>query len=151
MFALLDPSMLYRHELWTIGGGAEPKRVASGAPTLSCAQPEFGARSVSCTTMEERRTRLFAVSPSDDSVTPIATLPHVFMGAQAAISGKRLAAASGGEVLLLDLGSSKGRVLPVASEGRHVYARDVALSETRLAVLTDGDGTPSVLFFDLPS
>jgi hypothetical protein len=151
IFALLDPSMLYRHELWTVGGGAAPKRLASGSLTLSCAQPEFGARSVFCTTMEEQRTRLFAVSPSDDSVTPIATLPHVFMGAQAAVFGSQLAAASGGEVLLLDLGSSKGRVLPLANAAGHVYARDVAISETRLAVLTEGDGTPSVLFFDLPS
>jgi hypothetical protein len=151
IFALLDPSMLYHHELWTVGGDAEPRRVASGALTLSCAQPEFGADSIFCTMIEERSTRLFAVSPSDDSVRPIAALPHVFTGAQAAIFGKRLAAASGGEVLLLDLGSSRGRVLPVANVGEHAYARAVALSETRLAVLTEGEDTPRVLFFDLPS
>jgi hypothetical protein len=151
IFALLDPSMLYPHELWAVGGDAEPRRVASEALTLSCAQPEFGAESVFCTTIEERSTRLFAVSPSNDSVRPIATLPHVFMGAQAAISGQRLAAASGSEVLLLDLASSKGRLLPLATVAGRVYARDVALSGNRLAVLTEGDGTASVLFFDLPS
>jgi hypothetical protein len=149
MIALFDPTMLYRHELWTVGGGP-PRRIASAPLTLSCAQPGFGAEAILCTTLEGRSTRISSVIPSQDLLTPVAVVDRPFTAhAIAAASGGSFAAASGADVVLIDGVTRRGRIVSAARTDAGRYVVSVALAGDRLAVLTAGDEQAEIALFDL--
>jgi len=149
MIMLIDPTHLYRHELWSVGGEA-PRRILSGPVTLSCAQPGFAAPAVVCTSLEEQRTKVFSIGAATGSLGAIASVERAFIGAAAVASEGRLAAATGSEVVIVDLIDAKGRLLTIAPPGSRSWVRALDLSGSRLAVLAQGDSA-RVMLFEVPA